>query len=128
MSALVDRSASRSHDQAANPYEDPTPDEITGSIFGATLPESARISRESARIALESASASSGASPVESAPIRIVSGGGPPMPGICATATVGMTATESITAVRASGTANKAAFKRESLVVARAPTQNAPAL
>ena len=156
MTALVDRSAARSHDQTAKPYEGPGPDEITGSILGATLPESARISRESARMALESAritlesarmalesarmavesaSANPGARPVESASARTVSGGGPAMPGICATTAEGMKAAESITAVRAHGTANNAAVKSEivvlagapTVVVAGAPTQNAPA-
>ena len=40
----------------------------------------------------------------------------------------GMTAAESNTTVRASGTANQAAFRRESQILGRAPTQNAPAL
>ena len=80
------------------------------------------------RIAMESDSASPGARPVESVAARTVSGGGPAMPGICATAAEGMKAAENITAVRASGAARDAAIRSEIVVLAGAPTQNAPAL
>jgi len=90
--------------------------------------ESARITLESARMALESASTSPGARPRESAPARTVSGAGRVMPGICATAAEGMKAAESSTAVKTNGTEGKAVVKREVVVLAGTPTQNAPAL
>ncbi len=59
---------------------------------------------------------------MESAPARTVSRGGPPMPGICATAAEGIKAAENTAAVRANGTATNATVKNEIVVLAGAPT------